>query len=151
MHVYASRVGRWSLAFTFVTLVMSGAGCARPTRYSSSLRGPSESSLALREARVRATSHTISATELRSFRANSVYELVSRLRPEFVRRGYDAVRGTTEPTVYIDDLAAGPLSVLLSLPVNEVAEIHYITPAEAFTLHGSTQRGGIIAVRLRRR
>ena len=151
MHAYASRVCRWPLALTIAALIVLGVGCARPTRFDTSLSSSSsESSLALREAHVRPTSHTISAAELRSFPANSVYELVSRLRPEFIRRDYDAVRGTTEPTVYIDDVAAGPLSVLLSLPVNEVTEIHYITATDAFMLRGSTQRGGIIVVRMRR-
>ena len=151
MHSYASRVGRWSLALTFVALVVAGAACARPTQFSGSLGGSSASSLALRQARLRPSSHTITAAELGSFPTNSVYEIVSRLRPEFLRRDHDAVEGSADPTVYIDDLVAGPVLTLLSIPADAVAEIHYITAVDAFLLHGATQRGGIIFVRMRRR
>ncbi len=104
-----------------------------------------------RQARLRPSSHTITAAELGSFPTNSVYEIVSRLRPEFLRRDHDAVEGSADPTVYIDGLVAGPVSTLLSIPADAVAEIHYITAVDAFLLHGSTQRGGIIFVRMRRR
>jgi hypothetical protein len=151
MHAYASRVGRWSLAFSFVGVLVSGAACAHPTRGSTSRPSALQSSLAYRETQLRSTNHTITAAELGAFRANSVYELVTHLRPQFLRSDHTAPRGSAEPTVYIDDLLAGPVSVLRSIPVDDVAEIHYVTAVDAFMLHGSKQPGGIISVRLRRR
>ena len=151
MHAYASRGGRWSLAFGFVGLLVSGAACAHPTRVSTSRPSVMQSSLAYRETQLRPTKHTITAAELAPFRANSVYDVVSQLRPEFLHSDHTAAMAPTEPTVYIDDLLAGSVLVLRSIPADDVAEIHYVTAVDAFMLHGSKQPGGIISVRLRRR
>ncbi len=54
------------------------------------------------------------------------------------------------PVVYIDDAVAGPLSVLWDIPINMVAEIHYVAPVDAFMQHGQRQHGPLIVVRTRR-
>jgi len=140
MHSFASRVGRWPLALTLIALTALSTGCSQPTQFSTSLY----------ETRLSPMNHTITAVELGAAPATSVYEVVSRLRPEFLRRDHAGIGGPVEPVVYVDDIAAGPPWVLWDIPVNQVAEIHYVTPNDAFMVNGPRHNGGIIVVRMRR-
>jgi hypothetical protein len=150
MHSFASRVGRWPLALTLIALTALSTGCAQPTQFSTSLPSRPVSSLALNDTRLSPMRHTISAAELGKVPATSVFEVVSRLRPEFLRRDYSGIGRPVEPVVYIDDIAAGPPWILWDIPVNQVAEIHYVTPNDAFMVTGPRHNGGIIVVRMRR-
>ena len=150
MHSYASRAGRWPLALTLIALTALSTGCAQSAQFSTSLPSRPTSSLALNDIQLSPMRHTISAAELGKVPVTSVFEVVSRLRPEFLRRDYSGIGGPIEPVVYIDDIAAGPLWILSNIPANQVAEIHYVTPADAFMLNGPRHNGGIIVVRMRR-
>ena len=150
MHSFASRVGRWPLAVTLIAFTAVSTGCSQPTQFSTRLPRRPASSFALNDTRLSSMRHTISAAELGRVPAASVFEVVSQLRPEFLRPDYSGIGRPDEPVVYIDDLAAGPLWILRDIPVNRVAEIHYATAADAFMLNGPRRNGGIIVVRMRR-
>jgi len=92
----------------------------------------------------------VTRAEFKTVRANSAYELVFRLRPEFLRTVPGIAGAVSHPTVYIDRTDAGPLPLLSDIPAIIVTEIRYITPAEAVRQYGPVHSGGIIAVRTRR-
>jgi hypothetical protein len=147
MQVFSSRVCRWPLALTLSALSTS---CARPTQYSPSLPSRLTSSGTVLETRLAPMSHTITAAEAGAVALSSAYDVVSRLRPEFLRRDHDGMGTLIEPMVYVDGLAAGPPWILSDIPANRIAEIHYVTPEDAFLEHGPRHAGGIIAVRMKR-
>ena len=154
MHSYTSRGGRWPLALTLAALVALGTGCAQPSRFSTStapMRAPSSLS-DVTVSRATSPNHTITRAEFATVSGNTAYDLVFRLRPEFLRgsaRG--GITGTrNDPAVYINTAAAGTLSALRQIPVDAVAEIHYVPRVDALIRYGPTYLGGVIVVNTRR-
>jgi hypothetical protein len=150
MQFFPSRVCRWPLALTLIALTALSTGCARPSQYSASLPSRLTSSGAVVETRLAPMTHTITAAEAGAVALSSAYEVVSRLRPEFLRRENDGMGRLIEPMVYVDGIAAGPVWILSDIPANRIAEIRYVTPDDAFLEHGPRHAGGIIAVRMKR-
>ena len=151
MHAFASRAGRWPLALTLAALSALAAACAPAARYSSSPVRSAHTASASTATRVGPSSYTITGTELTTVSGNTAYDLVFRLRPEFLRASRSAVIGRrAEPVVYINSSAAGPVSALSSIPIGQVTEIRYVAPGEALLTYGPTYSGGVIVVHTRR-
>jgi len=104
--------------------------------------------------------NVIRADEIATVQVATAYDLVARLRADFLRtRGpitKAGVRTSGQPvitveqpkiTVFIDGVEAGPVEQTLHLiPASEVFEIFLYHAADAVTKYGSRHIGGVIAV-----
>jgi hypothetical protein len=91
----------------------------------------------------------ITESEMSVINAVDAYGVVKQLRPQWLRsRGAMSLRlGVGElPVVYVDDLRAGDLLTLQTIPIIEVAEIRYINARDATTRWGTGVAGGVIEV-----
>jgi hypothetical protein len=89
--------------------------------------------------------------------ASTAYDVVSRLRPEFLRtrgpRSAAAGKLTEQPTitVFLDGVESGPVErTLYLIPATEVFEIRLYRAADAVTKYGTRHTGGVIAVTTKR-
>jgi hypothetical protein len=79
----------------------------------------------------------------------TVYDLVARLRPEYLRsRGVNSIRDTTPPTaiVYLDGTRYGSLDQMKSLSADRVLQIQYLSASSAQTRFGLDHTGGAILI-----
>jgi hypothetical protein len=81
----------------------------------------------------------------------TAYDVVSQLRPEYVRplnrRG---VGPAVPPVVFINNALAGGPESLSAIPASLIEQIRHVTPSEARSWYGGRYEGGMIMVRLRR-
>lgn len=95
----------------------------------------------------------ITEQEVRQSRAANAYEVVARLRGNFLsNRGATSLLNTSspEPTVYVDGVPWGPPATLRNIPAEQVATIRLYRAWEATTKFGSGNMGGVIDVATRR-
>ena len=98
----------------------------------------------------------IRAEEIATVQAANAYDIVAKLRSEFLRsRGpITAARGRNDPpsvTVFIDGVEAGPIDqTLRQIPASDVVEIRLYRAADAATKYGSRHNGGVVDVKTRR-
>ena len=93
----------------------------------------------------------ITRTEINESRANTAYEVVQQLRPDFLR---GRVSGTTVgandlPVVYLDGTRLGDLEQLRSIPAAIILTIQLISASDATTRWGTGYPGGVIEVKTR--
>jgi hypothetical protein len=91
----------------------------------------------------------ITADEIAKLNAMTAYDVVKRLRPQFlVSRGTTSIVDTrpTTPVVYLDGIRYGDVSSLVGIEASHVATIRYITGPEAQQRFGSDNVGGAILV-----
>jgi hypothetical protein len=95
----------------------------------------------------------IRADEIATVHAANAYDIVAKLRADFLRtRGPITTtrgRATTPPviTVFVDGIEAGPVDATLHhIPANSVHEIRLYRAADAATKYGSRHNGGVIEV-----
>jgi len=91
----------------------------------------------------------ITAAEIVASRVTDVYQAVTQLRPEFLRRhGATAVPLIASPMVdvYLDELPLGGAESLRSIPLDRVRLIRYISPVEADLRWGGSHSAGVILV-----
>jgi hypothetical protein len=158
MFTFASRVGRGSLALTLVALSALGSACTPPSsRYTSSVAGTSPISAGGSTAaassgdfRTSSSLRTLTHAEFADITAFSAYDIVLRLRPEYLRATRVIARGQVEPVVYVDGIAVGSVAALKELSPDAVAEIRHVTAPESYMLHGPKHEGAVILVRTRR-
>ena len=94
----------------------------------------------------------ISAEEIDGIQVATAYDVIQRLRPEFLRsRGRIAggVAGSQSPVVYVDGVRAGGLDTLRGIAARDVAEIRRIGAADATTRYGTGHAGGVIEITTR--
>jgi hypothetical protein len=89
----------------------------------------------------------ITARELSSVSAPTLYEAIVELRPSFVRRNLRF----QAPTVMIDGIAASSIEVLRDLSPQDAIEVRWLRGTEATSRYGNIHTGAIIAVTLRAR
>mgnify|MGYP001131388778 CR=1 FL=1 len=97
--------------------------------------------------------NVLTAAELERASAETAYEAVQRLRPEFLRvRGRISLEdpSASVPVVYLDDMRLGGPEMLRAIRVSDVYEIRYLSPSDATTRYGTGHAGGVIAVVTRR-
>ena len=104
--------------------------------------------------------NVIREAEIAKIQVATAYDIVSRLRAEFlktrgpvtrtgIRSSGQQVITMEQPkiTVFIDGIEAGPVEQTLhTIPASEVFEIHLYRAADAVTKYGSRHIGGVIAV-----
>ena len=141
-------------AHRFSLLLLVGfLGCASAPSSSSSVVNPPRSQV-------------ITQKEIDDYGpGGSVYDLVNKLRPNFLRsRGQTSLSGGTSPVagelpgvggefypnVFVDDITYGDISSLRGLQPNQVGEIRFYQAAEAERKFGPGNPGGVIAITNRR-
>ncbi|HET7584681.1 MAG TPA: hypothetical protein VFK13_07235 [Gemmatimonadaceae bacterium] len=91
----------------------------------------------------------ISADEVRRSGGRTAYEVIERVRSEFLyNRGPVTVLTTASPVpiVYLDHVRLGTLEQLRTIAAGDVAEIHLLTASEATLKYGTGHSGGAIEV-----
>src|ERR1700674_4736560 len=95
----------------------------------------------------------ITEDEIEASRAPTAYEVIQRLRANFLSyRGetsFDRNKSQPYPTVYVDGQEYGPLSSLRNIPASQVATIRLYRAWEATTKFGTGNMGGVIAITTR--
>jgi outer membrane cobalamin receptor len=98
-------------------------------------------------------SQLITEEEIERSRAPTAYEVIQRLRANFLSyRGetsFDRNKSQPYPTVYVDGQEYGPLSSLRNIPSSQVATIRLYRSWEATTKFGTGNMGGVIAITTR--
>jgi hypothetical protein len=87
---------------------------------------------------------------------NNAYDVVQRLRPQFLRaRGATSLGGTGRTTSYarvlVDGVPRGELDALRQVPVLAIEEISYLSATDASIRFGTGYDGGAILVKTRAR
>ena len=94
----------------------------------------------------------ITVADIEKINVSNAMDVIQRLHPEFLRgRGRNSIASgdAQYPVVYVDGVRAGELSVLRSIPANDVREIRFVSAADATTRYGTGHTGGVIEVRIR--
>jgi hypothetical protein len=98
---------------------------------------------------IRRDRNLISAEEIAAEPIVTAHELVSRLRPNWLRnRGPTSITrgGPTTPLVYIDEVRTGGLDSLYRISSQIIREIRFINGRDATTKWGLDHGGGVIMV-----
>jgi hypothetical protein len=92
----------------------------------------------------------LTAAEIVAARATDVYQAVTQLRPEFLRRrpGALAVSPFSEVPIYVylDDMPYGRAESLKQIPLERVRLIRHISSTEANLKYGGSHPAGAILV-----
>ena len=94
--------------------------------------------------------NVLTAAEIVASRVSDVYQAVTQLRPDFLRRR--SASTTIAPmkssaiTVYLDELPFGTVESLRSIPLERVRIIRYLTPFDADLRWGGSHPAGAILV-----
>jgi hypothetical protein len=89
----------------------------------------------------------ITRDEIRSLPATTAYEVIERVRPEFLR----ASRGGTTPNVYINGSRSGGIQILSSIRAANIETIRYVDAVAANLRYGRGNESGVIEIQLVRR
>ena len=82
----------------------------------------------------------------------SAYDIIARLRPEYLRsRGSSSLRTGAPSTavVYLDEMRYGNLASLRTISAAQVYEVRYFNAADATTRFGTDHLGGAILITTR--
>lgn len=98
-------------------------------------------------------SQLITEDEVEGSRAATAYEVIQKLRANFLSyRGetsFDKTKSQPYPDVYLDGQEFGPIQTLRTLPAAQISTIRLYRSWEATTKFGSGHMGGVIAVTTR--
>jgi hypothetical protein len=132
--------------FLSATLSVVLAGCATASNAvpasNQEVVGPQE--------RTGRTSDYIGDAEIRSASsggANDAYDVITRLRPFFFRRGRETSPvdpGRSLLQVYLDNVKLGGLETLQTVPIDAIKSIQYLNSGEATLRWGTNHTGGVI-------
>jgi hypothetical protein len=89
----------------------------------------------------------LTASDLQSVTAATLYEVVAKLRPNFVRANF---RGEP-PTVFVNGFLAGSVDALRHFDPKTVTDVRLLRGADATSRYGNVHTGSIIDVTLRSR
>jgi hypothetical protein len=97
--------------------------------------------------------NVVTADELSGMSELSAHDVLSRIRPEFLRsRGARSLRGAPAeeyPVVYMDHTRLGSIDALRSIRASTIREIRYLNGADATTRYGTGHGAGVILVTTR--
>ena len=123
-------ITRWVLALPLVV----AAACSHPKL------GPGE----VYDAQV------ITEDEIAASRANNAYEVIHKLRANFLtnrgQTGINRSAANTYPTVYLDDQEFGPITTLSTIPASQIAMIRLYRVSEANQKYGTHNLTGVISI-----
>lgn len=93
--------------------------------------------------------NVITAAEIVTSHVHNVYQAVTQLRPEFLKRRTNMPStpfNETRVMVYVDGVQFGPVESLRQIPLDIVRTIKYIRSTEANIRYGGVHTGGVIEV-----
>ena len=102
----------------------------------------------------RASSATLTPSDLAVPDATSTLSVIRRLRPEFlIGSGRRPTIGKPEIALYVDDIYNGEPSLIDSIPIEASVEVAFLQPNDARFRYGLNCRcrNGVLLVRTRRR
>lgn len=102
----------------------------------------------------RASSATLTPSDLAVPNTTSTLSVIRRLRPEFlVGSGRRPTIGKPQIALYVDDVYNGEPSLIDSIPIEAILEVAFLHPNDAQFRYGLNCRcaNGVILVRTRRR
>ena len=89
----------------------------------------------------------ITAEEIAATNVATAFEVVERLRPQFLRtRGPSSALLETRITVFQDNMNLGGIDMLRQIRAADVQEIRYLSASDATTRFGSGHPAGAIVV-----
>jgi hypothetical protein len=94
----------------------------------------------------------ITAAEIANSNESNAYDVVSRLRPMFLKsRGRTTINGPDYEyaTVFVNGQRYGELSTLKMIVANQVDEIRYMGTGDAVSRYGMQYGTGVIDVKLK--
>ena len=94
-------------------------------------------------------SDVLTAEEIASVPATNIYDVVRRLRPQWLRqRSAPTVRDPqpTRPVVYVDGVPQGSVGVLRDYRRENVIRMEFLGPSDATNRFGTGHSGGVILV-----
>jgi TonB-dependent Receptor Plug Domain len=92
----------------------------------------------------------ITAAQIAASQQTNAYDVVSRLRPNFLKsRGRTTVyaQGSDYATVFLDGQSFGDLSSLRNISVAQIRSIQFIRGTDAVTTYGMQYGAGVIDIR----
>lgn len=92
----------------------------------------------------RVAGDTLTQEHLEEYNDQSAYDVIQRLKPTWLRR-----RGGS-PEVVVDGQHRGGTNVLRQLAVQEIDQIHYLSPGDATMRYGTGFPYGAIQVQTKR-
>jgi hypothetical protein len=93
--------------------------------------------------------NVLTAAEIVASHVSDVYQAVSQLRPQFLRRRFSTPTPMLEGVpvvVYLDNIKLGDGESLRSIPLGQVRLIRYLDPMEADLRFGGQHPAGAILV-----
>lgn len=84
--------------------------------------------------------------------SRTAYDVIARLRPEFLRsRGASSLQSTAPITaiVYVDEMRYGDLDDLKSMSAHQIFSVQYLNASDATTRFGTDHLGGAILITTR--
>lgn len=93
----------------------------------------------------------IHADEVKLSEASNAYDLIRRLRPNWLRgRGTKSLKSPEKsyPIVYVDEQRHGDIDSLRNIPVEHILEIQFLNASDAAFQFGLDHTGGAILVEL---
>ena len=94
-----------------------------------------------------AATNVITLDEIVAANASNVYDLIVRIRPEYLRdRGAVSIltKKRARATVFLNDQEYGELETMRNFPADRIGEIHYFNGSDAVARFGSQYGGGVI-------
>jgi len=91
--------------------------------------------------------NVITEDEIRTAHEASIYDVVAKLRPQYLRdRGPISLVGGARDvaTVFLNDQEYGPISLMRDLPAGDFAEVRYYSGIDAVTKFGRYYGSGVI-------
>lgn len=91
--------------------------------------------------------NVITEDEIVEARAATIYDVIAKLRPMFLRdRGAVSFDGNTRDvaTVFLNSQEYGPIAILRTVPPGEIAEVRYYSGIDAVTKFGRWYGTGVI-------
>jgi hypothetical protein len=92
-------------------------------------------------------SKVITEDEIRSAQEATIYDVIAKLRPEYLRdRGPIALVGGARDvaTVFLNQQEYGPIPILRQVPASDIAEVRYYSGIDAVTRFGRAYGTGVI-------
>ena len=102
--------------------------------------------------RVQADRNVINQVELESVGSTNLYELIEKVRPNFLRsRGQTSLNtsGQEYPAVYVDGRPYGDIASLRTIITSQVALVHYYDAPAAAARFGAINAPGVIDVTIK--
>lgn len=91
--------------------------------------------------------NVLTEQEIRDARAASIYDVIARLRPGYLRdRGPISISSSDRDvaTVFLNAQEYGPIDILRNVPASDIAEVRYFSGIDAVTKFGRWYGTGVI-------